>query len=105
MSKAYGIEEARKILGDLVTAAQYGHSATITRNGRPAARIVPIEEPTMNAQDIAYAVSTTLGDHIDDYDIDAIVEEIRLEYGAIGSIDDVPTDAYWKIVEKHDKSA
>lgn len=47
MSKSTGIEEARKVLGDLVTDAQYGHTTTITKHGKPAARIVPIEEPSM----------------------------------------------------------
>jgi prevent-host-death family protein len=45
--KHIGIEDARKTLGDLVTAARYGHTTVITRNGKPAARIVPIEEPAM----------------------------------------------------------
>lgn len=45
--KNVGIEEARKTLGDLVTAAQQGDDIVITRNGKPAARIVPIEESPM----------------------------------------------------------
>lgn len=47
MSESIGIEDARKRLGDLATAAQYGQSTTLTRNGRPIARIVPIEENAM----------------------------------------------------------
>lgn len=46
-SQEVGIEEARKRLGDLVTAVQQGADVVLTRNGKPAARIVPIEEPTM----------------------------------------------------------
>lgn len=48
MSSAYvGIEEARKRLGDLVTAAQQGADVVLTRNGKPAARLVAIKEPVM----------------------------------------------------------
>lgn len=38
-SKEVGIEEARKRLGDLVTAAQQGTDIILTRNGKPAARL------------------------------------------------------------------
>lgn len=55
----------------------------------------------MNAQDIAHQVSLTLGDHILDYDIDAIVEEIILNHGHV-DIDTIDSDAYWAIVTKHD---
>ncbi|WP_031165943.1 type II toxin-antitoxin system Phd/YefM family antitoxin [Streptosporangium roseum] len=41
-SKEVGIEEGRKKLGDLVTAAQYGKTTIVTRNGRPAAMITPV---------------------------------------------------------------
>ncbi|MFB4280873.1 hypothetical protein ACBJ59_36675 [Nonomuraea sp. MTCD27] len=57
----------------------------------------------MNKQDIAYAVSLTLDGHADDFDINAVVEEIGDTYGwDIKSIDDIPSDEYWAIVEKHD---
>lgn len=36
------LTEARGRLGDLVTAARYGHTTIITRNGRPIARIAPL---------------------------------------------------------------
>ncbi|GAA0739265.1 type II toxin-antitoxin system prevent-host-death family antitoxin [Dactylosporangium roseum] len=36
---SYGINEARPILGDLVTAAQQGTDIILTRNGRPVARL------------------------------------------------------------------
>lgn len=47
-SKEVGIEQARKTLGDLVTAAQQGADIVLTRNGKPAARIVAIKEPAMD---------------------------------------------------------
>jgi prevent-host-death family protein len=43
-SENVGIEEARKRLGDLVTIAQQGTDITITRNGRPVARLTAIGE-------------------------------------------------------------
>jgi prevent-host-death family protein len=60
MSKAYGIEEARKILGDLVTAAQHGRTTVITRNGRPAAHLtpVPVKETPMTYQAQTTATGT-----------------------------------------------
>lgn len=39
------IEQARAKLGDLVIAAMHGEETTITRHGRPAARIVPMGPP------------------------------------------------------------
>jgi prevent-host-death family protein len=39
-----GIEQARKTLGDLVTQVQQtGTAITLTRNGKPAARLTPLE--------------------------------------------------------------
>ncbi len=60
----------------------------------------------MNKQDLAYAISTTLGDHIEDFDIDAIVEEIGATYGFdIAGIDDIPADEYAALIERHDITA
>lgn len=53
------IEQARAKLGDLVIAAMNGQPTTITRYGRPAARIVPVEEPAMTSITL---VSATQGD-------------------------------------------
>jgi prevent-host-death family protein len=39
--RAMGIEEARAKLGDLVSDAQHGIATPITRNGRPAALLMP----------------------------------------------------------------
>jgi prevent-host-death family protein len=43
-SREIGLREARAQLGELVTAAQYGHTTIITRNGKPIARIAPLED-------------------------------------------------------------
>lgn len=47
MTSEYGIKEARQALGTLVARVQQGAEITLTRNGRPVARIVKFEEPTM----------------------------------------------------------
>ncbi|WP_017558048.1 type II toxin-antitoxin system Phd/YefM family antitoxin [Nocardiopsis baichengensis] len=40
-----GIEQARKVLGDLVDQVRYtGRRVLLTRNGRPAAWLIPSEE-------------------------------------------------------------
>ncbi|MGW2213217.1 hypothetical protein [Streptomyces sp. NPDC001781] len=58
----------------------------------------------MDRTAIAHQVSTTLGDHIEDYDIDAIVADLGAA-GAKNSVDDVDSDTYWNIVRKHDRTA
>lgn len=104
-SKEIGLREARAKLGDLVTAAMYGQTTIITRNGRPAARIAPLEETSMDTEIITDQVITTLGDHSGDFDVTAIVEEIGDTYGRdkVRSVDDVPSDEYWEIVRKHER--
>jgi prevent-host-death family protein len=53
-SENIGIEDARKRLGDLVTAAQQGTDIVLTRNGRPVARITRYQEvPVITVVDIA----------------------------------------------------
>lgn len=44
MTRRIGINEARPILGDLVTAAQQGQDIIITRHGRPAATLTAYQE-------------------------------------------------------------
>jgi hypothetical protein len=56
----------------------------------------------MTTEDLKHQVSTTLGDHPEDFEIGAIVQEIVQEFGPIGSIDAVPSERYWAIVERHD---
>ncbi len=51
-SENIGVEEARKILGDLVTKAEQGTDIILTRRGRPAARLTRYQEDTM-AVDLA----------------------------------------------------
>lgn len=46
-SKQVGIEDARRRLGDLITAAQQGTDIILTRNGKPAARLVAYQGETM----------------------------------------------------------
>ncbi|SEN87435.1 hypothetical protein, partial [Nonomuraea pusilla] len=61
------------------------------------------QERSMNVQDLATAVKTTLGDHPENFDVDGIIAEIGTTYGYdLKSIDDIPSDEYWQIVERHD---
>lgn len=54
--KNIGIEDARKSLGGLVTAAQQGTDIILTRNGKPAARIIRYIEETFTVADLAMSV-------------------------------------------------
>lgn len=58
----------------------------------------------MNRNDIAYQISTTLDDYADDYNIDAIVDEIEKRHGLV-DIDSIDSTEYWEIVERHDTTA
>lgn len=58
----------------------------------------------MDRTALAHQVSTPLGDHIEDYDIDAIVGDLIDAHGPIETIDDVDSDAYWDVVRKHDRT-
>lgn len=60
----------------------------------------------MNRQDIAAQVSTTLGDHAGDFNIDGIVDDLIANHdGNLTSIDDFDSQSYWAIVETHDTTA
>jgi prevent-host-death family protein len=55
-----GIEEARKTLGDLVAGVRHtGRPVTLTKNGKPAARIVPYVQAS------EYDVIRVAGDNAD----------------------------------------
>ncbi|MGN6489362.1 MAG: type II toxin-antitoxin system Phd/YefM family antitoxin [Devosia sp.] len=42
--------EAKAKFAELLQGAERGESVTITRHGKPVARIVPIEQPTADAE-------------------------------------------------------
>lgn len=56
----------------------------------------------MTKEELQHAISTTLGDHIGDFNIPGIADAILDDYGPLNSLDDVPTDDYWKIVKAYD---
>lgn len=59
----------------------------------------------MNRSDIAHQVSTTLGDHAADFNIDGIVDNLIAAHdGDLTSIDDFDSQSYWAIVETHDNT-
>jgi prevent-host-death family protein len=119
-SENIGIEEARKRLGDLVTAVQQGADIVLTRNGKPAARIVPyLQEPAMHRrfstrQDvIEQAIKPALDDG--NYDLEAICDETYTwaidtdahgnEVLNTGGFEQTVTDEeFWEIVARHDLS-
>ncbi|NUV54603.1 hypothetical protein G6W51_17125 [Streptomyces coelicolor] len=60
----------------------------------------------MNRQDITRQVTTTLGDHPEDFNIDGIVDDLIAAHdGDLNSIDDFDSESYWAIVETHDQTA
>ncbi|MDA8371437.1 MAG: type II toxin-antitoxin system Phd/YefM family antitoxin [Nocardiopsaceae bacterium] len=51
-AETVGIEQARKVLGELVNQVRYtGRPIVLTRNGRPAARLAPLEGSDMHPFD------------------------------------------------------
>jgi antitoxin (DNA-binding transcriptional repressor) of toxin-antitoxin stability system len=97
--------EVRTGWRDVLDYVRSGGTVVIEHYDRPIARITPIEEKTMDAEIITDQVTTTLGDHPEDFDVAAIVEEIGDTYGRdkIRTVDDVPSDEYWEIVRKHER--
>lgn len=47
-------------------------------------------------------IAASLGEFLDDYDIDAIAGEIEEKYPDAQRVDDVPSDDYWDIIKRHD---
>ncbi len=65
MSESIGIEEARKRLGDLVTAAKEHHEPTIiTRTGKPAAVLISMDDFNQSFQRMSEA-ARRLGEAIE----------------------------------------
>ncbi|MFF8953900.1 hypothetical protein ACF09I_34640 [Streptomyces sp. NPDC014940] len=58
----------------------------------------------MKRTDIAHQVSLTLGDSIESFDMDAILDDLD-EAGVTSSVDDIDSDTYWEIVRRHDTGA
>jgi hypothetical protein len=58
----------------------------------------------MNRIDIAHQVSITLGDSTESFDMEAILDDLA-EAGVTDSVDDVDSDTYWEIVNRHDTGA
>jgi DNA-binding MltR family transcriptional regulator len=61
-------------------------------------------EGIMNRQHIADQVIITLGNHVEDFDVKGIVDELLAQHGPIEDVDAVPSDAYWATVKAHDTS-
>jgi hypothetical protein len=64
------------------------------------------ETTVQNPQRLTEQITTTLGDHADDFDVEAIVDEIGEAYGYdLASIDGIPADEYAEILQRHDTTA
>lgn len=62
------------------------------------------EDTVDRAKDLAYQVSLTLGDNAGDFDIEAIVADL-MSGRLITSVDEIDSDTYWTIVNRHDRTA
>lgn len=58
----------------------------------------------MNRTDIAHQVSLTLDDSIDSFDLEAILDDLN-EAGVTDSVDDIDSETYWEIINRHDTGA
>lgn len=54
----------------------------------------------MNRTDIAHQVSLTMDGDTDGFDLDAILDDLT-DAGVTDSVDDVASETYWEIVERH----
>jgi hypothetical protein len=61
---------------------------------------VPI---TITDQDMRDQVTRSIETEENLFNVPAIVDELQERYGTV-HIDEIPSDAYWAIVEKHDIS-
>lgn len=58
----------------------------------------------MNRIDIAHQVALTLGDSIESFNMDAILDDLA-EAGVTTSVDDIDSKTYWEIANRHDTGA
>lgn len=56
------------------------------------------------SEELTQQVITTLGDYAETFDVEAIVRDIREEYGPSASVDDVPFETYNALRDRHDLS-
>lgn len=58
----------------------------------------------MKRTDIAHQVSLTMDSDTDGFDLDAILDDLA-EAGVQDSVDDIDSDTYWAIIERHHTAA
>lgn len=58
----------------------------------------------MNRTEIAHQVNLTLGDSIESFDMEGILDDLD-KAGVESSVDDIESSIYWTIVEQHDLGA
>jgi len=72
-----GIFEAKTHLSDLVERAGRGEEITVTKRGKPVARIVPLEQPEMTIQEAIDSIRASRITAGPGFDIKAAIEEGR----------------------------
>lgn len=73
-----GIFEAKTHFSDLVERAGRGEEITVTKRGKPVARIVPIEEPAKSVQEVVDEIRASRVNLGPDIDLRAMIAEGRL---------------------------
>jgi antitoxin (DNA-binding transcriptional repressor) of toxin-antitoxin stability system len=92
---------AERLARSITTSILHRLGADYTTSVRGIAN----KETSMDTDTLTDQVTATLGDSADDFDVDAIVEEIGDTYGRdnVRGVDDVPSNEYWVIVRKHER--
>lgn len=99
-------DQVRVNWAEVIQHVRQGDTVIVEHYNKPVATIAPYEEPAVsNVQRIAEQVMKSLDDN-PHFDVVAIVEEISDKYGFdIASIDDIPSEEYWAIVETHENTS
>ncbi len=107
MANEVTVREARAILPVLLDQAARGQETIITRHGKPIARIAPLEKTMSNIPQLRADVTRFLkaGDRAEDFDVDAIVDEIGETFGYDVELDSIGGEEFAAIVAKHDADA
>jgi len=101
IQREIGIEEARKTLGDIVASVRHtGQSVILTKNGKPAARIVPVEIVTYYAVVVRGEQPGSLGEDLagSEVETDAEIAEWAMANGVTSDDPDV-----WVLVTEDDE--
>jgi hypothetical protein len=54
----------------------------------------------MTLRTMTDSIAAALGNHGDDYDLDALTDDLHTRYGIV-PVDDIPTSEFWETVDRH----